>query len=92
MKKKQEAIRRYILRKIAVDDQEVIFKAVDNFDIDQEIVNAFLQEGICEGGVEESKECKCGYKLVEHVSKSDIKLNEKSESEDRIFDNLLCLI
>lgn len=83
--KKQEVIQKYILRKIAVDDLDFIFKTADNFEISPEVVDDFLKRGIFNGQIEVSKERKCGYKLVEKVIKSHIVLDAVYNSEDRIF-------
>lgn len=83
--KKQETIRKYLLRKIAVDDSEFIFKTMDNFDIESIMVEQFLQEYIQEGFIAVSKERNCGYKLVENSNQFHIVLTVALDNEDRIY-------
>lgn len=84
-KKKQEAIRKYLLRKIAVDDLEFISKTIDNFELEPIVVEQFLQKYIQEGVIAVSTESNCGYRLVENRNQFHIILNADIDSEDRIY-------
>lgn len=85
--KKREEIKKYILRKIALDDKEVISKTMDNFDVSITSVKRYLQECIQQEIIKTTKECECGYCLVEQIHRSHIVLKEEVWSEDYIFNN-----
>ena len=83
--KKREEIKKYILRKISVDDKELISKTMDSFDISITSVKRYIKELIeCEAIVPHS-DCACGYRLIEHISEQKISLNRNQMEEDRLY-------
>lgn len=84
--KKREEIRKYILRKIASDDKEVIDKSVDNFGISITSVKRYLQELLKDKVIEMDENMDCGYHLAEHIYTATILLADESLAEDRIYD------
>ncbi|MBS7302836.1 MAG: DUF4325 domain-containing protein [Lachnospiraceae bacterium] len=87
--KKREEIKKYILRKIDLDDNEVISKTMDNFGISITSVKRYLQEAISLNMIMPEKECACGYKLVEQVFIERVVLTGEPVGEDRIFETFI---
>ena len=83
--KKREEIKKYILRKIAVDDVDVISKTMDNFGISVTSVKRYLQEAIKCEVIAEDKNRESGYQLVEHSSSAKVALDASAVEEDRLF-------
>lgn len=83
--KKQEETRKYILRKIALDDQEFLSKTMDNFEISCENVKEYIRESIQMGEIITSQKSGCGYELVERIQKLCINLKKENMGEDQIF-------
>ena len=83
--KKREEIKKYILRKIAVDDKELIAKAMDSFGISITSVKRYIKELVeCEAIMPQS-DCACGYCLIEHVIEENISLKRNQMEEDRLY-------
>lgn len=91
--KKQEEIRKYILRKIASDDLEFLSKTMDNFEISCKVVKEFIQESLQMGEIITSQRRCCGYELVEWewVQKSSVNLKIDNMGEDHIFNMQIAL-
>ena len=87
--KKREEIKKYLLRKIALDDKEVIAKTMDNFGVSITSVKRYLQEGIQQKIIQINEDCKCGYCLVEQIHKFSFELEEQTLNEDYIFNNYI---
>ncbi|MBQ6886514.1 MAG: DUF4325 domain-containing protein [Lachnospiraceae bacterium] len=87
--KKREEIKKYILRKIALDDAEVISKTMDNFGISITSVKRYLQEAIKSEAIMTADDCECGYKLVEHIFCGQVDLEQGHLEEDRIFEDYI---
>lgn len=83
--RKREEIKKYILRKIAVDDVDVISKTMDNFGISVTSVKRYLQEAIKCEVIAEDKNRESGYQLVEHISSAKAALDATAVEEDRLF-------
>lgn len=84
--KKREEIKKYLLRKIATDDRDIISKTMDNFDISVTSVKRYLNEAINGGIIEQSKTTVCGYKLIEKKVFQTVNLVDEQAEEDRLFD------
>lgn len=84
--RKREEIKKYILRKIAIDDAEVISKTMDNFGVSITSVKRYLQEAIKSEAIQKAEECECGYRLTEKVFFGQVNLTEGSKEEDVIFE------
>lgn len=84
--KKRKEIKKYILRKIANDDECVIAKTMDNFEISITTVKRYLKEAEAEQAIEAAPDRKCGYRLVEQQFEVTVCLEEKSLEEDRLFE------
>lgn len=83
--KKKEEIKKYIMRKITLDDKEFIVKTMDNFEISITSVKRYLQEMISSNAIEMSDQDECGYHMAEQVYVEEIPLTECRQGEDRIF-------
>ena len=84
--KKREEIKKYILRKIALDDADVIAKTMDNFGVSITSVKRYLQEAIKDQMIEAADDRKCGYELVEQSFGEVIDLNTTHLAEDQIYE------
>lgn len=82
---KREEIKKYILRKISMDEENVITKTMDNFGISITSVKRYVQEMLEQNVVMISAECKCGYKLIEDTYSVRIELDRLFVGEDQIF-------
>lgn len=87
--KKRQEIKKYILRKISLNDKEFISKTIDNFDISITSVKRYLQEFITKGQIVSSKDTKCGYLLTEEKYSQTILLTEDCLDEGEIFDTYI---
>lgn len=83
--KKRTEIKNYILRKIAVDDVNVITKTVDNFGISLTSAKRYLQETIDSGAIKKTEEKSCGYCLAEQVFSHTISLTGEKAAEDELY-------
>lgn len=83
--KKREEIKKYILRKIALDDADVISKTMDNFGISVTSVKRYLQDAVKNGSVKMAEDNVCGYRLTEQVYCEQISLTEEPLEEDKLF-------
>lgn len=87
--KKREEIKKYLLRKIAADDRDIISKTMDNFDISVTSVKRYLNDAINGGIIEQSKTTVCGYKLIEEKVFQTVNLADEQAEEDRLFDSYI---
>lgn len=83
--KKREGIKKYILRKITLDDADVIAKTKDNFGISLTSVKRYLQETVDSGGVRKIEEQNCGYCLAEQIFSYTVSLAERRAVEDELY-------
>ena len=75
--KKREEIKKYILRKIAAGDKELLPKTMDSFGISITSAKRYIKELVeCEAIMSQS-DCECGYRLIEHITEENILLNRK---------------
>lgn len=84
--KKREEIKKYLLRKIAVDDKDAIGKTMDNFGISVTSAKRYLNEAIDNGVIDIAKTVACGYRLREEKFCRTVNIADNQVSEDRIFD------
>lgn len=89
--KKRTEIKNYILRKIALDDAEMISKTVDNFGISLTSAKRYLQETIENGSVKKAEERSCGYRLLEQVFSYTVSLTERKAAEDDLYDSFIAV-
>lgn len=82
---KRKEIKKYILRKIAIDDIDFIEKVMDSFCISITSVKRYLQELVSSKAITMSNQYACGYNLVEQVNVEEIELAGKCREEDYIF-------
>lgn len=87
--KKREEIKKYILRKIAVDDRDFINKTMDNLGISVTSVKRYLKEAMNNGIIEESVATVCGYRLTEKKFCHVVSLSDEQLEEDRLFDDYI---
>lgn len=87
--KKREEIKKYILRKIALDDADVISKTMDNFEISITSVKRYLQDALKNHIIELAEDRKCGYQLVEQLFCEVIELNTSVWAEDQLFEEYI---
>lgn len=83
--KKREEIKKYIIRKIALDDAMVIEKTMDNFSISITSVKRYIQDALKNGIIMASGEKQCGYHLIEQVYCAEVDLCVNSLEEDKLF-------
>lgn len=81
---KRNEIKKYILRKIASDDPEVINKTEDAFGISVTSVKRYLREELEAGHIEAADDTLCGYHLAETYKSVEISLEGRVE-EDGIY-------
>lgn len=86
--KKREEIKKYILRKIALDDKELIAKSMDSFGISITSVKRYIKELIDDEAIMSQSDCSCGYCLIEHVFEEEVPLSQQLE-EDRLYASLI---
>lgn len=83
--KKREEIKKYILRKIDNDDQEIVQKTMDNFAISITSVKRYLKEAENMGLIKKSDSRKCGYELTKESFLEEILLEDGIE-EDELYE------
>lgn len=88
--KKREEIKKYILRKIAVDDKEFISKTMDNFGISITSVKRYLNGAVNDAIIELSEAAVCGYQLIEKKFCQTVNIVDEQMEEDRLFD--FCIV
>ncbi len=85
---KREEIRKYILRKIALNDKELIAKSMDSFGLPVTSVKRYLKEFVEQEVIIPQPDRACGYCLAEHVVDERVSL-ERPQEEDRVYDSLI---
>lgn len=83
--KKETEIKKYILRKIALDDANVIAKAMDSFDISITRVKRCLSEAVECNMIVYAEDRACGYNLVQNVVERKVALDGNKPEEDRLY-------
>lgn len=83
--KKREEIKKYIFRKIADHDENVICKTVDNFGVSITTVKRYLQEELMKDTIREMKGETCPYALTEDEFRTVIPMGEGRLEEDLLF-------
>jgi anti-sigma regulatory factor (Ser/Thr protein kinase) len=82
---KREQIKKYLLRKISVDDPDLIAKTMDAFGISVTTVKRYLREGLELGIIEISDEKACKYRLKAEEFSISLPIDNDIMSEDIIF-------
>lgn len=82
--KKRQEIKRYILRKIAADDADMAEKTKDNFEISMTSVKRYLKDYLEKNYIEEARDAKCGYKLINEKYDARIMLSDGVYTEDSL--------
>jgi hypothetical protein len=85
--KKREEIKKYLLRKIAQSDPQVISKTMDNFGISVTTVKRYIQEELDAGVIEPSEDEYCPFRLAKKEYRISIPLDEHHLNEDLIYRN-----
>lgn len=86
---KRAEIEKYMLRKIAADDEMLIEKTMDSFGISVTSAKRYLKKMADEGNVVKQAEQACGYALYEETFEDCVKISESGQQEDEIYDRLL---
>lgn len=86
---KRAEIEKYILRKIAVDDEKLIEKTMDSFGISITSAKRYLKKMAEEGNVMKQADQACGYALCEETLEECVRIGESGQQEDEIYDRLL---
>ena len=81
---KRDSIKRYMLEKIRMDDEEYITKTVENFQISVTSVKRYISDCIASGIIEANDENTTGYHLITKVHEFVYSL-EDILSEDKIY-------
>lgn len=81
----QKEIEKYIFRKIAANDKDVIHKTMDSFGLTENDVKKYINDALYRRIIEETDECEAGYKLTEQKYSVGIPLHKLQLSEDKIF-------
>ncbi len=82
--KKRQEIKKYILRKIAADDADMAEKTKDNFGISMTSVKRYLKDYLEKNYIEESRDVKCGYKLIDEKYEARVLLSDGVYTEDSL--------
>lgn len=85
---KRAEIEKYILRKIAVDDEKLLEKTMDSFGISVTSAKRYLKKAADDGKVEKRAECACGYALREETAETCFEI-VPGQQEDEIYDSFL---
>lgn len=83
--KKETEIKKYILRKIALDDADVIAKTADSFDIPTDMVKRYLSVAVECNMIVHAEDRACGYDLVQNVVEKKVDLDGNKPEEDRLY-------
>lgn len=83
---KRAEIEKYILRKIAVDDEKLIEKTMDSFGISITSAKRYLKKMADEGNVMKQEHQVCGYALCEETFEECVQIDERGQQEDEIYD------
>mgnify|MGYP001060694046 CR=1 FL=1 len=86
---KRAEIEKYMLRKIAIDDEKLIEKTMDSFGISITSAKRYLKKMTDEGNVVKQADRACGYGLFEETFEECVKIDESGQQEDEIYDRLL---
>lgn len=81
---KRDAIKKYLLEKIRMDDPAAVSKTVENFAISATTVQRYMQDFLQENIVEKSEEKSCGYELVTKIQEWTF-VNDGLLEEDTIY-------
>ena len=81
---KRESMKRYMLEKIRMDDEQYIMKTAENFQISVTSVKRYISECIADGIIEECRETAIGYRLVTEENEFAYLLKD-SLLEDKIY-------
>lgn len=87
--RKREEIKKYILRKIAVDDQEMIAKTMDSFEASITSVKRYIKELTACEVIERQPDRRCGYRLIQQVIEEKVSLGQNHLEEDRLYAALI---
>ena len=90
---KRSEIKKYILRKVDDDDEEMIAKTVDAFGISTTSVKRYIESELLEGHIARNESALCGYMLTSSEKKLSYDISQISEREDGIvYQDILPLI
>lgn len=76
MCREQKEIEKYIFRKIAANDKDVIHKTIDSFGLTENDVKKYINDALYRRIIEETDECEAGYKLTEQKYSVSIPLHK----------------
>lgn len=82
--KKRQEIKKYILRKIAADDEKMIEKTMDSFGISITSVKRYLKDFSEQDWIKVSEQKKCGYELCELEHEVCVEMSQELY-EDSIY-------
>ncbi len=86
---KRAEIEKYMFRKIAADDAELIAKTMDSFGISVTSVKRYLKKALEEGTISQRTDNACGYALTEQVREERVELGASLPQEDKLYDTIL---
>ena len=86
---KRQEIKKYILRKIAADDEMIIEKTIDSFGISVTSVKRYLKDFLQQSWIRVSEEKKCGYELIEEEHEICVDVSEDSYEDMICFDHVV---
>ena len=87
--KRREEIKKYILRKIAQNDNDVLAKTMDSFGISVTTVKRYLQDALNENLIQEREGEGCPYQMVEREKKISVSMQEGHLEEDYLFEEYI---
>lgn len=87
--KKRAEIRKYILRKIALDDKDLTAKCMDSFGISITSVKRYIRELVETDAIVQQSGCACGYRLTGHSMEEEVSLKPDQLEEDRLYASLI---
>lgn len=87
--KKRQEIKKYILQKIAIDDEKVIEKTMDSFGISVTSVKRYLKDFTQHAWVREADDRKCGYKMETEQFEISVAVQDYLYEEDILYRNII---
>lgn len=87
--KKRAEIEKYLYRKIAADDPEVVAKTMDSFGVSVTSVKRYLAKALESGILRKDADCAGGFCLVEQEEETQVALGDGAPDEDKLYEAIL---
>lgn len=87
--RKRAEIEKYIYRKAASDDPDIVAKTMDSFGVSVTSVKRYLDKALQGGVLRKNADCVSGYCLVEREQETVVELGDSAPDEDKLYDTFL---